>query len=416
MNDMNKQLVIILKTFPKLSETFILQEFMQLVQCGINPIIYSRTYPIDEPFTHSATKGLNLDVRYIPYATREGKDSLYRIIWRLRKKYGLAVMIQMYKEAKNNAKERKKNKSKLCVYAALWILDNLDPENPHNYHIHTQFLDYPTEIAYNIHKLSGIDYSISCHAKDIYTSPEANVKKYIENAIAIKTCTKYNANYLSELVNGRKKIYSIYHGINCTFFSREAVDGQLRLISVARLVEKKGYFTIFKALNMLKLRYPNFIYTIIGHGDLQEEIQRLISFLHLEKHVILIPYAVQEVVRDYLRHSDIFINASIITKSGDRDGIPNSIAEAMAMGVPVVATDVSGISELVHHKETGYLAQTRDASSIFNGLVYYIENPEERERITAKACKYVRDSFNKDTLFTQCQQFYEEMLNPDNGQ
>lgn len=410
MDVMNKQLVIILKTFPKLSETFILQEIIQLVRCGINPIIYSRAYPVDEPFTQSAINGVNLDVRYIPYATRDKDDSLYKVIWRLRKKYGLRTMIQMYREAKNRGKGQKKNKSRLCAYAALWILDNLNPEDPHSYHIHTQFLDYPTEIAYNIHRLSGIEYSISCHAKDIYTSPEVNIKEYIKNAVAVKTCTKYNANYLSELAGGGEKIHTVYHGINCNFFSRDAIDNHLRLISVARLVEKKGYFTILKALNMLKSRYPNFIYTIIGHGDLQQEILKQISFLHLENHVIIIPYALQEVIRDYLRHSDIFINASIITKSGDRDGIPNSIAEAMAMGVPVVATDVSGISELVHHKETGYLAQTRDASSIYNGLVYYIENPNERERIARNGCKYVRDNFNKDKMFSQCKQFYSELL------
>lgn len=407
---MNKQLIIILKTFPKLSETFIQQEIIQLISCGINPIIYSRAYPKNEPYSHPAINGLNLDVRYIPYATRNGKDSLFRIVHRLRKKYGLSKMIQLYREAMSSTDDMNKSKSRLCVYAALWILDNLNPQDPSSYHIHAQFLDYPTEIAYNIHRLSGIDYSISCHAKDIYTSPESDIKKFVENSTAIKTCTKYNAKYLNDYVNDTKKISTIYHGVDCNFFSQEPSCNPIRLISVARLVEKKGYFTILKALYMLKSRYPNFIYTIIGHGELQQEIQKHISFLHLEKNVILIPYAVQEIIRDYLKQSDIFINASIVTKNGDRDGIPNSIAEAMSMGVPVIATDVSGINELIHHKETGYLAQTRDAASIYNGLVYYLEFPEERKRISRNACKFVQDNFNRDNLFIQCKQFYLERL------
>lgn len=407
---MQKKLILILKAFPRISETFILQEIRLLEATGCTPIIFSRAFPEDEPFIQTAALGLQSEVQYIPYALPRGENSVRQLLKRLKGRFDTELMKQTYHKAKVLSKKDPENRSRHCVYAAIWILDKLNPSNPKDYHVHAQFLDYPAEIAYYINMFSGIEYSISCHAKDIYTSPKDDHIRFLSSAVALKTCTEYNAAYLKEETGMSDKIHMVYHGIDAHFFSRETTNNIFRIVSVARLVEKKGYFIMLKALDMLNKRYPNFQMTIIGHGKLESEIREQIRFLHLEEKVIIIPYATREVVRDYLMHSDIFINASIITKSGDRDGIPNSIAEAMSMELPVVATDISGIGEIVKHLETGYLVPSRDAASLYDGIIYYIENPEVRKRIGKQARNFILNHFTKEKAFLDCKFFYETLL------
>ena len=410
---MQKKLVFILKAFPRISETFILQEIRQLEATGHAPIIFSRAYPEDEPFIQTAALGLQSEVHYIPYALPKGQNSVRQLQKRLEGKYDLQLMRKTYHDAKVKGQKDPENRSRHCVYAAIWILAQLNPMNSKEYHIHAQFLDYPAEIAYYIHLFSGIEYSISCHAKDIYTSPKEDHIRFLASAVALKTCTEFNAAYLKEETKMPEKIHKIYHGIDSVFFSRETVKKKIRLVSVARLVEKKGYFVMLKALDMLDKRYPNFQMTIIGHGKLDAEIREQIRFLHLEGKVIIIPFATREVVRDYLLNSDIFVNASIITKSGDRDGIPNSIAEAMSMELPVVASDISGIGEIVKHLDTGYIAQSRDAASLYNGIVYFIENPSERELVGKRARQFILEHFTKEKAFVACEEFFRSLLDKD---
>jgi glycosyltransferase involved in cell wall biosynthesis len=272
-------------------------------------------------------------------------------------------------------------------------------------------LDYPAEIAWIIQQLTSIEYSISSHAKDIYTTSKEDIQRYIKHATKIKTCTEYNRQYILGLLgNNEKVVECIYHGVNCNFFSKRKLQKKVRLLSVARLVEKKGYIDILKALDILRIKYPDFIYTIIGHGELHDEIKNYIEFLNLKEQVYLIPYATQEVVRDYLSISDIFINASLIVGSGDRDGIPNSIAEAMAMEVPVIGTAISGITELIKHKETGYLVESSNAMSIYMGIIYYLDNKEDKNLITKNAYQFVKDNFSAQKIFENCGHFYNSII------
>lgn len=410
---MQKKLVLILKAFPRISETFILQEIRQLEASGCVPIIFSRAFPEDEPFVQTAALGLQSDVHYIPYALPKGQNSVRQLQKKLDGRFDVQLMRETYHEAKVLSQKNPENHSRHCVYAAIWILAQLSPLDPEEYHIHAQFLDYPAEIAYYIHLFSGIEYSISCHAKDIYTSPKENHIRFLSSAVALKTCTEFNATYLKEETGMPEKIHKVYHGIDAEFFSRDTIMKKIRLVSVARLVEKKGYFVMLKALDMLNKRYPNFQMTIIGHGVLDSEIREHIHFLNLEEKVIIIPYATREVVRDYLLNSDIFVNASIITKSGDRDGIPNSVAEAMSMELPVVASDISGIGEIVKHLETGYIAESREAASLYNGILYFIENPSERKLVGKRARQYILEHFTKEKAFIACEEFFKSLLDKD---
>jgi glycosyltransferase involved in cell wall biosynthesis len=405
-----KKLIILLKSFPKISETFILQELVLLSQRGFDPIIYARVKPKEETIVHSLMKQLKIkDIRYLPLYSLKTRMIILCLFLKTIIQFGTKVVWKIFMEGRRNAKNDIYKQSILCFYAAIWIIHDLKLCKGAKYHIHAQFLDYPTEIAWIINQLTGIEYSISSHAKDIYTTSKEDIQKYIYQATKIKTCTEYNRIYLSELV-GDEKVERIYHGVNCDFFSMQKLQTKIRLLSVARLVEKKGFINILKALDILRIKYPDFIYTIIGHGELHNVIVDYIEFLDIKEHILIIPYATQEVVRDYLSISDVFINASLVTKNGDRDGIPNSVAEAMAMEIPVIATNISGITELVKHKETGYLAESNNAMSIYEGIMYYIENKDAKEMIIRNAFQLIQEHFSAQKVFERCELFYRSLL------
>lgn len=388
---MNKTIIILVKVFPKVSETFIYKEISMLHQKGYRLMIYALWKPEGEPLLNTVDSFTDIEVRYV--APLSGKVSEI-----------IRPDIAKYAEGKDNRRH-------LCCHAASQIIGDLGFSDPKEYHIHAQFLDLPAEIAYIIHQVMGVDYSISCHARDIYTSSAEDIRRVVGDSLGLKTCTQYNARYLKEIVDEPSKIKTVYHGVDCDFFNNSHEEKPLRLLSVARFVEKKGYPYIFEALAKYREKDSSFMYTIIGHGKLEDECRKLIQSYRLEDKVVIIPYASKAIVKYYLKHCDIFINASIVACDGDRDGIPNSIAEAMSMEVPVIATDVSGISELVIHKETGYLAMPNCADSLLDGLDYFINNPEDRKRIAQNGRSYVLDHFQSKMMFKDCLVFYSEVLN-----
>ncbi len=406
---MEKVLIILVKIFPKVSETFIYKEISLLCQYGYRPIIYSMWPPDGEPSLNKVDLFPDIEVRYVPPFS-DDHDEMKMLMRRLKKKYSEELINRLARISTTEYATGRGKRKFICCHAAFRIIEDLGFTDPQNYHIHAQFLDYPAEIAYLIHEITGVNYSISCHARDIYTSSPEDIKKVVSNSIGLKTCTHYNAHYLKDIVDV-PDIKTVYHGVDCDFFTNHHEEKPLRLLSVARFVEKKGYPYMFEALAKFMEKNSNFILTIIGHGKLEEECRKLIQSHHLEDKVVVIPYASKAIVKYYLANCDIFINASVIAHDNDRDGIPNSVAEAMSMEVPVIATDVSGISELVIHKETGYLAIPNNADSLLDGLEYFIHNPEDRKRIAQNGRSYVLDHFQSKMMFEDCLAFYSEVLN-----
>ena len=406
---MKQNLIIIMKSFPKLSETFILQELKHMIDQGFSPVIYA--YRSQEEIIHSDVLMVSPYVRYLSFSAKNIRKNLLSLLLFAYRKCNRKAVKNVFLQSMKTFKADEDHIMFMCFYAALWIIRDMRlDEASDKFHIHTQFLDFPTLVANNIKAFVGTDYSISCHAKDIYLTDNDTCMKFINDAKLLKTCTKFNVDHLAKTVGSAEKLRLIYHGIDTKFFSKEHSNKPLRLLSVARLVEKKGYIYILKALDILRVNYPNFRYTIIGHGKLESQISEYINYLGLKSYVNIITYASKQTIKDYLEHTDIFLNGSVVTAKGDRDGIPNSLLEAMAMEVPVVATDVSGISEVITHKQTGYLCESRDAMDIYNGILYYIENPAERTRIAENARKFVEDKFDSVKLFEKCADFYQEVI------
>jgi colanic acid/amylovoran biosynthesis glycosyltransferase len=270
-------------------------------------------------------------------------------------------------------------------------------------HIHAHFAANNTKIARLVSNLTGIDYSFTAHAKDIWvksTPPE--IKSMIDSARFAVTICQYNKNYLCSLAAAPEKIHMIFNGLDLSKFSYPTTgenkqNGRFEILAVGRLVPKKGFAVLIMACKILQNNSVNFICRIVGDGAERRYLEGLISSNHLSEVVILEGPCTQEVlIRQYLSNADIFVMPCIITANGNRDGIPTVILEAMAMGVPVVATSVAGIPEVVIDSQTGVLIEPDSAERLADAIVMLTENNELRHRLGQNGSVLVRERFNRE--------------------
>jgi colanic acid/amylovoran biosynthesis glycosyltransferase len=189
----------------------------------------------------------------------------------------------------------------------------------------------------------------------------------------------------------------------------------LRFLSVCRLTEKKGLEYTIRAVAMLKKKYPHIIYTIVGDADTancvyKDYIQQLVIDLKLEHNVFFYGWATHEEIISLLDRSDIFLLPSITAGDGDQEGIANALKEAMAAGVPVIATDHSGTSELVEHEQTGLLVEEKDVFGIVKAVYWYIKHPEKVKKITKQARIKIEEEFAIGSTVAKLEKIFEQLL------
>jgi colanic acid/amylovoran/stewartan biosynthesis glycosyltransferase WcaL/AmsK/CpsK len=194
------------------------------------------------------------------------------------------------------------------------------------------------------------------------------------------------------------KIIVHHSAINCSqfFFKKreKPQDNAVQLISVCRLVEKKGIEYVVQAFAKLVRKYPAMHYTIIGDGPELENLQKLIKRLNVEGKVTLHGWATQDQVINLLNKSHIFLLPSIISSNGNEEGIPNALKEAMAMGLPVISTWHAGTPELIEDGVSGFLVSERNATELVEKIEYLIEHPDLWESMSVAARKKVENKFN----------------------
>lgn len=278
-------------------------------------------------------------------------------------------------------------------------------------HIHAHFAHGSTTIAMLVSQLSGVPFSFTAHAKDIYLpalNPGDLLPRKLRNARFVVTCTGANSTYLQQICADGAAIHTVYHGLDTKLFapaSRENDPYHVPLIlSVGRFVAKKGFPYLVQACHLLKQRGQLFRCRIIGEADEQTDlIKTMIADLHLEDTVSLYPAMPHEALRQMYQEATVFALPCQIVDNGDRDGIPNVLAEAMAMELPVVATCVSGIPELVDHGVDGLLVTPRDATALATALETLLQAPALRQQLGKAARAKVCDIFDarKNTLTLQ---------------
>lgn len=189
-----------------------------------------------------------------------------------------------------------------------------------------------------------------------------------------------------------------------------ASDETIRIVTIARLVEKKGIEYGIRAIALVVQKHPKLEYLILGDGDLMATLQGLIDQLHMSRQVKLLGWKERQEIIQILNHAHILIAPSVTSRDGDSEGIPNVLKEAMAMGMPVVSTQHSGIPELVQDGISGFLVPERDAEALAEKLDYLISHPEIWPEMGKAGRTFVEQNYNIHKLNDRLEEIYQELL------
>ena len=389
---------IVLKGYPRLSETFIAQELLGLQERGVAFRIISLRHPTDKA-TNPVHAAITAPVDYLPEYLRDDPARVWRG-WRIARRlpgYKAAFAAWRRDLTRDPTPNRGRRFGQACVLAAELGGEYLS--------LYAHFLHTPASVARYAAIMRGLPWSVSAHAKDIWTTPEWEKREKLADMAWCVTCTSIGRDHLAGLAPSDDRVALLYHGLDTRDFppppDRPAKDGTdaknpVVLVSIGRAVEKKGYDVLLDAL----VRLPKDVswrLVHIGGGELKRDLADYAERLGLSGSVDWRGARPRAEVVSALQEGDLFVLASRVAASGDRDGLPNVLMEAQAMALPVVSTNVSAIPELVTDGRTGLLVPPQDSAALATALERLIQNPAERLRLGAAGRARVLSDFVPDT-------------------
>ena len=377
-----QRVVVLVKRFPRLSETFILNEFLELRRHGLPVELFAIMDP-EERSSQPEALALVPEVTYLQTGRlRAGLPAALRTARRHPRGTLRAAGWTLTRHTRAAARN---------LLHALVLLDRLASGPPA--HLHAHFLHSPAALAFIAAKVSGQPYSLTGHAKDIYTTLPENLRMRCDRARFVTTCTEANRTHLiTEVGLAPGQIHVCRHGVDLAKFTipaRQPRPG--RIVSVGRLVPKKGFDILIRACGELGRRGIAFELVLLGGGELRDELLALAREQRIGDRVCMVGARPQSEVVEQLAAAEIFALSPVVLPDGDRDGIPNVLLEAMAAGVPVVATTVSGIPEVVTDGDTGRLVPPQRPDLLADALAQLLTDPTLRARLGEAGRRHARE-------------------------
>ncbi len=402
---------MILKGYPRISEPFISNEILLLEKLGFAVHLFSMRQP-RENISHESIKKIRAEVDYLPETLIKPLPRLlYHNLFLAAKKP--RVYARALKTAYRRFLRTHKSATIKHLLQAGYLVHRFLPASGVT-HLHAHFAHSPTSVTMFTSHLAELPFSFTAHAKDIYTSNPAQLREKIQKARFVITCTEFNRRHLAALSDGTPTpIHRIYHGIDISLFSSNRENTQTpvepyRILTVARLTAKKGLPTVLRALKQLSDRKISLTHTLIGDGDDREKILALIRALGLTSTTRWLGTQPHHVVLQHYQQADLFVLGCEVASDGDRDGIPNVLLESMAMGVPVVVTDISAIPELVEDGKTGLLVPPGRPRKLADAMLRLLTDMQLRNRIIAAARQRVTTDFDNRQLIRDLAEMYRK--------
>jgi len=387
---------VILKGYPRLSETFIAQELLALERRGLALRLFSLRRPTDGAI-HPVHREIAAAVEYLPEYLYQAPLALLRAWWRGRRRPGYRAARRAF--LKDLRRDRTPNRVRRFGQALL-LAARLPPGTTQLY---AHFLHTPASVARYAALLTGLAWSCSAHAKDIWTIPAWEKREKLDELEWLVTCTASGAAHLRALAARPEKVELVYHGLDLERFPeppapRAARDGRdpadpVRLLSVGRAVPKKGFDDLLAALARLPADC-HWRLSHVGGGIVKSGLKEVAVRLGLADRIEWLGAQPQERVLACYRQADLFVLASKVAADGDRDGLRNALLEAARQRLPIVATALPAIGEFLSDGESALLVPPGDPAALAAALARLIAEPALRRRLAAAAEARLRRDFD----------------------
>jgi glycosyltransferase involved in cell wall biosynthesis len=412
--------LFILKGYPRLSETFIAQEIRGLERRGLSIEIWSLRHPTDRK-THPIHREIEAPVRYLPEYLHHEPLRVFRGWWRVRRRPGYRAARRLW----GRDFKRDRSRNRLRRFGQALVLAAEMPAGTERLHAH--FMHTPASVARYAAAITGLPWSCSAHAKDIWTSPEWEKREKLQGTEWLVTCTEFGFQHLRALSADPDKVALSYHGLDFDRFpepdradrpvgkSTYADDQSVMLLSVGRAVEKKGFDILLKALAQLPSDL-SWRWQHVGGGELLNQLKAQAKELGIDGKIDWLGAQDQSALMPLYRDADMFVLPSRIAGDGDRDGLPNVLMEAQSQKLACISTAISGIPELIENEHTGLLIPPDDVTALTSALLRFIRDPAERTAMAEAGFKRLRAHFSAAAeLDLLGQRFGLQPLNPDLG-
>lgn len=405
---MAMKVAYIMSRFPHLPETFILREMEALSDLGyevaLYPLITQR-----QTVVHAAARKWQLGARRVPFispavlaenARRAVQDlpgfvALFgRTAWELRDNPKMLV------------------RSLALIPKAVAMARDMHREGVQ--HIHAHYATHPAFVAWLIHRLTGISYSVTAHAHDIFVQQDMLTAK-LQAAAFVVAISEFNREFLAEKLGAwvRAKTHLVRCGVDAAHYLPHTLprdrSERFEIVSVGSLQPYKGQTYLIEACRLLRAAGMNFRCHIVGSGELRPQLQRQIAAAGLDKYVRLTGALPQRKVARMLSGAHCYVQPSIVTPSGKMEGIPVALMEALACALPVVATSISGVPELVRHGETGCVTPPANARALADAIRAVHADPAAARRRGLAGRNLVLQTFDLRTNVAQLAKLFDRV-------
>lgn len=393
---MTRSIAVVLKCYPRLSETFVAQELLELERAGFRLELISLRHPTDAS-RHPINDEIRAPVTYLPEYLYQEPMRVLRAWLKVRRTpgYASAWRIWLRDLRRDFTANRGRRFGQALVMAAEFPSDAA--------WIYSHFIHTPSSVARYAAEITGIPWSASAHAKDIWTSPDWELAEKLGSARWTVTCTAGGAHHLKSLAPLPHNVNLVYHGLDLSRFSKPTdppstrdggpSSGPLQILSVGRAVAKKGLDTLVEALSRLPADL-DWRWTHIGGGELAAELRAQVERSGLADKVSISGSRPQTEILAAYRRSDLFVLPCRIAANGDRDGLPNVLVEAQSQRLCCISTPVSGIPELIDDGVNGLLVAPDDPRALAAAIERAGRDSALRARLAEAGCARVHDRFS----------------------
>ena len=381
-------LAVLVNGFPRLSETFVLNELLDFERRGLRLHVVALRRP-EEIVQQEALQHLRATVEYLddgsPWSRRLAVRTAHATLFLKRRASYLDALADIL---------RSPDVTRSALAGAALLAHKLVRLGSPPLYVH--FAHKPGTYGRFAARLAGTPYALSAHAKDIWLTPPPELEAKVSDAEAVLTCTEEARAYVADLARGATPVHRVYHGVDVPRSpSITERGGTPVVLVVARLVEKKGADLLIRAAARLRARAVEFSVRIAGEGPEWARLQRLAHELGVSDRVSFLGPLTESEVRAEYGQATVFALPCQILPNGDRDGLPNVLLEAMAHGLPIVSTTLAGVREAVVHGESGLLVSPEDEIGLADALERLFLDTALRGRLGSKARERVAERFER---------------------